>query len=230
MSGDGKSDIERLLDTLAPGERREHERSAAPEGQEGRFWIVAQIGETAGELEWTNDEVQPTTMPGNFPVAPINDIPRPVVQVHAKSGILSDFYSHSSFLYFLGSRLVECIVGLDPDAIESREAEVLGANSHQLSLVLVKRRLDAIDTTKTNLTLHNKRIVSSQEVFGKRVYYHPTGFVLRDDIPANIHCFAEPYGGMLLFSKELIARAKDAGVVGFYARHTADPASEIYLY
>lgn len=214
-----KSDVELLLDELAPGEKREHVRSVAPSGAEGRFWVVAQNGDTFGSVQWVNDDTRPSYLP-QFPIIEMADLPTPILQVDLRESALGDFYRVSPHLYVFRSTIVDCIRELDANAIEFRRAEARGVGKGlEFCLVMIRREMDAIDINKTNLTLHYKKILPDREIYGKRVYYHPTGFCLRDDIPSNVHCFVEPYGAMLLLSNELMARLAATGVRGLHARH-----------
>lgn len=220
MSSDIKFDVERLLDSLAPGEKREHLRTTKPTGTEGRFWEVHSIGEIEpGSLQWVNDNPRPSYNP-KFPIVTMDQLEQPIFEADLEESPVGDFYNLNNELYFLRSTIVECILSLDPDGIEARKAETRGVEpGWEFYLVRMKRRLDAIDISKTNLILEYKKVLTTKEIYGKRVYYPPSGFCLREDIPADIHCFVEPYAGRLLFSTELISCLRSAGVNGLYARH-----------
>jgi hypothetical protein len=148
----------------------------------------------------------------------MGQLDQPVFEADFEESPVGDFYSVSGGLYVMRSTIVDCIRKLDPAAIEFRSGETRGFDA-EFCLVLVKRRLDAIDISKSNLVLHHKKILPNKEIYGRRVYYPVTGFCLREDIPADIHCFLEPYAGQLLFSAELIDCLRRAGVRGLYARH-----------
>lgn len=218
-TADITSDVKRLLEDLAPGEKREHVRSAAPTGTEGRFWVVRANGEVApGSLQWVNDQRRPS-YDARFPIVTMEELEQPILQADLEESRVGDFYHVTSSLHLLRSTIVDCIRVLDPEAIEVRKADTRGLGPEwEFYLVMMKRRFDAIDISKTNLTLHNKRVLPNKDFYAGMAHY-AAGFCLCEDIPENIHCFVNEYGGQLMFSDELISCLRSAGVRGLHARH-----------
>lgn len=215
-----KSEVEQLLDGLAPGEKREHVRSVPPSGAEGRFWMIAPRGEISpASLEWMNDAPWPSFDPRQKPFVTMEELEQPILQGHPEESEIGDLYHIQTHIYLLSSKIVECIQTLDPEAVDVRKAETHGIEpGREFFLALLKRRFDAIDASRTNLVLDNRKLLPNKEIYRKTVLF-PNGFCLREDIPQNVHCFVEIYCGSLLFSGELISCIRDAGVTGVYARH-----------
>jgi hypothetical protein len=77
----GDTPVRRLLDELAPGERREHKRTIEPTGKEGRFWEVAMDGNILGSsLVWVNDDTRPSVMDGETQFVSMSELPVPLLQ------------------------------------------------------------------------------------------------------------------------------------------------------
>lgn len=142
-----------------------------------------------------------------------------IIRVNSSDGA-GDTQSEGSAIVYSGQE-----EGAEPGQAEGPRASQISFGQigsifgWEFYLVMMKRRLDAIDITKSNLILHHKKILPNKDIYGKLVYYLPSGFCVRDDIPGDIHCFVEPYGGQLLFSTELFACLRSAGVHGLHARH-----------
>lgn len=207
--------VRRMLDELAPGERREHKRSIEPTGKEGRFWEVAMDGNIMGSsLIWVNDEKRPSVKDA----ISMTELPVPLLEASDEESPIGDFYRISPHVYLFADSIIACIRQFDPQSIEIREAIVQGTSvTQKYWLTLVKRSLDAIDVDRTNLTLDHKRVLPDRDFYSKLVYFHT--LVLRENIPPNIHCFADVYSGRLFFSTDLVACARNNGARWFYARH-----------
>jgi len=217
VTGAHRITVQSMLDELAPGERRELKRTIEPTGSEGRFWDIAMDGRVAeGSLEWINKQY-PSQDSREDPFVRMSDIEQPRLVAREDVSPIGDVYRLLNRIFFLAAPLVDCIRSLDPNAVEVRECISQG-NRHAFYLVLITRRLDAIDVARTDLVLHNKRVLPDRDVYGKRVYY-PRGLVLRDDVPTDVHCFSDVHSASIFFSTDLVACARAKRLVLFSARH-----------
>jgi hypothetical protein len=211
--------VRKMLDELAPGERRDHKRTIEPTGREGRFWDVAMDGGVSlGSLIWVNNKLHPSVMDGEQPFVSMNELAPPVLHASDEDTAIGDFYRVTTNLFIFSNSIVECIQDLDPRSIQLREATVEGVPvSQKYWLALIARRLDAVDAERTNCTLEHRRILPNREFYSKLVYYQ-NGLVIRDDVSSDVHCFADVYSGKLFFSTSLVSCTRSNGA-RFYARH-----------
>jgi hypothetical protein len=205
-----------MLNELAPGQRREHRRTIEPNGREGRFWEVAKDGSISGlSLMWINDQPHPSVMDGEKPFVSMNELPAPVLYASDEESPVGDFYRVNTNLFLFAHSIVESIQELDPRSVELRKASVEGASVNQKYwLVLIARRLDAVDADRTNLLLENKRVLPDRDIYSKLVHYQD-GLVIRDDISSDMHCFADVYSGSSCFRRVWCHARAARAPVGF---------------
>lgn len=220
--------IQRMLDELAPGERREHRRKIEPSGADARFWWVGMDGRIHdGSLRWLNKgrEAQAKARYGQY--QSVHDLEQPVFRFFPGKSPIGD-------LYWLGARgacawgepLAKTLAQLDPEGVEMRRATIEGVDvGRDFYLGLFLRQLDAIDLDRTNVSLIKYPPGPNGVAVGSATY--PDGVYIRSDLPASVHCFCDLFTGRLFFSHALLDACEEAGVTGIYGRDPAESRTVI---
>lgn len=220
--------IQRLLDELAPGERREHRRRIEPSGADARFWWVQMDGRIdSGSLRWLNKGREAEAKTRYGPYVSVHDIEQPVFRFFPGKSPIGDLYRlGAQGAYAWGEPLAKTLAQLDPEGVEMRRAAIEGVDvGRDFHLGLFLRQLDAIDLDRTNVSLIKYPPAPNGVAVGGAAY--PDGVYIRSDLPASVQCFCDLFTGRLFFSHALLDACEKAGVTGVCGRDPAESRTVI---
>ncbi len=142
-----------------------------------------------------------------------------------KTKELSDIYDWFGDFFLISSRLKNFIEEMDPGSLDCLET-----SSHDRELeepywvCLPRRNLEAVDTTKTSLSvLHNEYETSTGEPCFTQLVMIRNGAFLDSTITKRAHNFWDVDLHAWIWSRELVARAHLAGMQGIKVMRTGKP-------
>ena len=142
-----------------------------------------------------------------------------------KTKVLSDIYGWFGDFFLISSRLKNFIEEMDPGSLDCLET-----SSHDRALeepywvCLPRRNLEAVDTTKTSLSvLHEEYETSTGEPYFTQLVMIRNGAFLDSTITDGAHNFWDVDLHAWIWSRELVARAHLAGMQGIKVMRTGKP-------
>ncbi len=221
--------IEDLLALVPEGEARTF-KAAVPFAGWGRFVEVTYNWDYGDPVAWHNRpafEMLPWTgcrAKGRIGLASL-DQPRLTYDGDIRD--LADFYSLAAGnAHVMSERLLAIIDAMDLQSLEVRPVIVQGRDgAADMNMVMSNRLIAAIDPEQCDVAI-------KWELFHTdwmRSVRFPAGVAFRSDIPDTTHHFHDlDLPARWLWSRELVARAKAAGVRGISALRPGGLASEGY--
>ena len=144
-----------------------------------------------------------------------------------KAKQLADIYSWFGDFFLISNRLKDLIEEMDPGSLDCLET-----SSHDRDLdepywvCLPRRNLEAVDTTRTRLSvLHDEYETSTGEPFFTQLVKIREGAVLDPEVTKDAHNFWEIDLHRWIWSRELVARAQNAGMLGIRVMRAGVPIS-----
>jgi hypothetical protein len=195
------------------------------------FYWVATSGEFLyTEPQWLNrprtEERPRPSMWGLGPIA-LSEMAEPLITFNGTAKMLSDFYRMDTTLYMLSQRLTDLILERDRDFGETRPVRIRFADESgapaEYYMLLPTRQVDAVDTSRTEVIVESKNVPKGSERFVTHVHFNK-GFILRDDVLAEVQTFVEPHTHRWMWRPELLEAAGKVGAIGLYGEHPFDRA------
>jgi hypothetical protein len=221
--------VEDLKALTAKGEKRVFSPGVATALGAAPFYHVATSGEFLYTMpQWLN---RPTTeerprppMWGLGPIA-LSDMAEPLITFNGTPKMLSDFFKMDTTLYMLSQRLADLIFERDQGFGERRPVKVRFADESGASgghyMLLPTRQIDAVDTSRTEVTIESRNVPQGSDRFVTHVHYNK-GFVLREHMLAGVQTFVEPHSHKWMWRTELLEAAGKIGATGLYGEHPFD--------
>lgn len=223
-----------LRTRVANGEERTFSRTAACNNEEPDFYRIATRGEYLNVMpQWLNpppqdDRPRPKTRFIANRHAPLATMDAPHFRFSGSRELFSDFFHVDVFYYLLSSRLAQLITDRDPNGVEARDATVEFEANHRetFQLVMPVRVLDAVDTEKTDVTIHSRESPAGSGRFRIDVWYN-SGYALRSDVVRDAQTFVEEFRCHWLWRADLVHAAAARGATGLLAKHASATRPEI---
>ncbi|MEN7535868.1 imm11 family protein [Aurantiacibacter flavus] len=208
-----------------------------PEGQSRNFVVesegeveyhfleVAYNWEYGGGISWNNRPSlmeKPRLSFRGVPGIGLENLVEPDLTYDGPAAELVDFHNSGSAAFIISDRLLDVFEFVDPGSIEIRKVTIQAKDGRvPFSMVMPLRVLEAIDAGRCEVNIVAKQL-GPQWI--RRISF-PKGVVIRKDIDAAIHNFAELDMSLWLWSRELFEKAKSAGVKGVVLRTPGVAAS-----
>lgn len=216
--------VDDLCALVSVGEQITFTRTVDPVGDDPYFFTVKLMGEYMNNglvrIDWPQDPNKPSHIrngPGDEPLAAFPGI-RLAFQGDVR--FMSDLYDLTPPLHVLSDALYRFILQRDPGSLEAVPLTLPSPEEAKIArfwLVRPSRILDAVDVTKTNVTIWRRAIRDTDRSF-TTVSYEPDFAI--GNLASNCMSFGEKQTKRWLWSEDLLRAAERAGFHGLYAHPT----------
>lgn len=229
------------LNALCEGEVREHQASVREFRQDSRFLKVTKLGEAFTRPVWKNAPplgAIPVRTPRpliphtpELPTVSLASLDRPVFSV---AGPEREFGHLHRFAWtvLVAKPLLACILELDHAGVEFVPVTLVDPDTGrkrddlpECFLVMPLRAIDCLDTARTSYRLSFVEPLPAITKPMRQCSFEE--YVIRADLPEEIHIFSNVFSGDLIFSTRLIKLAEQAGVWGIWAHRTEKGHTEL---
>lgn len=217
-----------LIREVPDGETRVFTRTFDPVGTEPPFYRVTTAGEYPESPRWDN-------------AIPLNDRPRPAINewpyvrlgtagefqlsINASGSEIADIYKVATGLYLVSGKLLSLLDRVDPSAFERASARMhlsTGEIVHDYSVVMPSRVVDAVDTSKTDVTITRTESPEGSRRYVTHVRY-ALGAVMRPEM-SDAPTFLRRYGAKWYWREDVVLAAVETGARGLRAVFCSDLA------
>ena len=184
---------------------------------ESRFAFVAFNHEYSYPIEWEEGlpfSDMPRIRARDCDGISLAALPEPEIFATCRMNRLVDFYERNR-MFLISNRLRDVFEQLDPGSLECRPVVIRAKDGViNFNLALPTRILEAVDLSRTDVRIKSTQVGKH---WVKDVQF-PNSVVFCDEELNEIHNFTDIDMPYWLWSRELIAAAKMAGVKGLYAK------------
>jgi hypothetical protein len=221
--------IEDLIALVPQGDARTF-KAAVPLAGWGRFVEVTYNWDCGDPVAWHNRpafEMLPWSGSREKRRIGLASLEQPNLTYDGDIRHLADFYSVASGdPYVISEQLLAVIDAMDPQSLEVRPVIVQGRDgAADMNMVMSNRLIAAIDPEQCDVAIKWALFHTDW----MRSVRFPAGVAFTSDIADTTHQFHDlDLPARWLWSRELVARAKAAGIRGITALRPGGLASEVY--
>lgn len=156
-------------------------------------------------------------------------MPSPLFVYSGTPNLLSDFYRHDDAL-LLSERALRVFQELDPDALEVKVADVTGTNV-RFFLCLCRRVIDAIDESRTTITVFSDESYSGSGRYTTKVHFEGGNYAVSSNVSQDVNVFHQYFSNDLLVSDVMVDALREAGArwIYFQPPFSASEANRVRL-
>ncbi len=213
--------VSALLAQLEDGVDTLHQPSISEATEENYF--AAKYDFDFGDLPtWLNPpglEAMPWLGARTKPRIHVWDIPRPILELEDPAKPIPDFLVFPVCSFVVSDKLKLLIEECEPGSLECAEVGFASSKPDQKYwLVMPRNSLEAVDVTKTAVGISHKTLNTD----AIRLIRFAGNVVFDPDVTAGVCSFSDIDIREWFWSRELMARAADAGITGVHFAKAGD--------